>query len=214
MPPFLHCSKKQKLMDLLNDLTKKAQKFEWTAACQIAFNLLKWKFLSKLILVMLDTDKLFIIEVDALKWATGAVLHQQGMDGKWHPCGYLSKSLSPTEWNYKIYDQELLAINGAETQLEAGQMEFVPIRIRSGSDTLSQRSNEWEEEDMDNENVVMLLDSLFMKGINLEMQSEIMEWLGLDDFHKLALEQLLNQGMLPIKSVLSDWKIDVRLLFF
>uniref|UniRef100_A0A0W0G5B0 Reverse transcriptase-rnase h-integrase n=1 Tax=Moniliophthora roreri TaxID=221103 RepID=A0A0W0G5B0_MONRR len=90
----------------------------------------------------------------------------------------------------------------------------VPGKSLTQADTLSQRSNEWEEEDMDNENVVMLLDSLFMKGINLEMQSEIMEWLGLDDFHKLALEQLLNQGMLPIKSVLSDWKIDVRLLFF
>uniref|UniRef100_A0A0W0F9N0 Reverse transcriptase domain-containing protein n=1 Tax=Moniliophthora roreri TaxID=221103 RepID=A0A0W0F9N0_MONRR len=94
----------------LNDLTKKSQKFEWTTACQIAFDFLKRKFLLEPVLLMLDTDKPFVIEADTSKWAMGAVLRQQGMDGEWHPCGYLSKSLSPTEWNYKIYDHELLAI--------------------------------------------------------------------------------------------------------
>ncbi|ESK90016.1 hypothetical protein Moror_7925, partial [Moniliophthora roreri MCA 2997] len=79
-------------------------------ACQITFDLLKKKFLSELVLLMPDTDKPFVIEVDASKWATGAVLCQQGNNGEWHPCEYLSKSLSPTEWNYKIYDWELLAI--------------------------------------------------------------------------------------------------------
>ncbi|ESK84882.1 reverse transcriptase-rnase h-integrase [Moniliophthora roreri MCA 2997] len=100
----------------LNNLTKKSQKFEWTMACQIAFDLLKRKFLSEPVLMMLDTNKPFVIEVDASKWATGAVLHQQGKDGEWHPCGYLSKSLSPTERNYEIYDCELLAIVQALTE--------------------------------------------------------------------------------------------------
>ncbi|ESK82263.1 reverse transcriptase-rnase h-integrase [Moniliophthora roreri MCA 2997] len=59
---------------------------------------------------MLDTDKPFVIEADASKWATEAVLCQHGIDGEWHPCGYLSKSLLPTERNYEIYDWELLAI--------------------------------------------------------------------------------------------------------
>uniref|UniRef100_A0A0W0GFC2 Reverse transcriptase domain-containing protein n=1 Tax=Moniliophthora roreri TaxID=221103 RepID=A0A0W0GFC2_MONRR len=64
----------------LNDLTKKAQKFKWTTACQIAFDLLKKKFLSELVLLMPDMDKPFIIEADASKWAMGAVLRQQGTD--------------------------------------------------------------------------------------------------------------------------------------
>ncbi|ESK81690.1 reverse transcriptase-rnase h-integrase [Moniliophthora roreri MCA 2997] len=104
------------LTQLLNDLTKKSQKFEWTATCQITFDLLKKKFLSELVLLMPDMDKPFIIEADASKWATGAVLQQQGTDDKWHPCGYLLKSLSPTEWNYEIYDWELLAIVQALTE--------------------------------------------------------------------------------------------------
>ncbi|ESK87696.1 reverse transcriptase-rnase h-integrase [Moniliophthora roreri MCA 2997] len=94
----------------LNDLLQKNRKFDWTRECQIAFDLLKAKFLSKPILIMPDIDKPFIIEADASKWATGVVLRQKGTDGKWHPCGYLSKSLLPTERNYEIYDRELLAI--------------------------------------------------------------------------------------------------------
>uniref|UniRef100_A0A0W0FWR6 Reverse transcriptase-rnase h-integrase n=1 Tax=Moniliophthora roreri TaxID=221103 RepID=A0A0W0FWR6_MONRR len=81
----------------LHDLTKKSQKFEWTPGCQAAFDLLKKKFLSEPILIMLNVDKPFIIEADTSKWATGAVLRQQEADNKWHPCGYLSKSLSQTE---------------------------------------------------------------------------------------------------------------------
>ncbi|KAJ8488756.1 hypothetical protein ONZ51_g3361 [Trametes cubensis] len=46
----------------------------------------------------------------ASKVATGAVLRQQGEDRLWHPCAYLSKSFTPAERNYQIYDRELLAI--------------------------------------------------------------------------------------------------------
>uniref|UniRef100_A0A0W0G2H2 Putative reverse transcriptase-rnase h-integrase n=1 Tax=Moniliophthora roreri TaxID=221103 RepID=A0A0W0G2H2_MONRR len=46
------------------------------------------------------------------------------------------------------------------------------------------------------------------------MKNDIAEQLGLDDFHKSALEQLLDQGVPPIKSALSDWKVDGDLLFF
>uniref|UniRef100_A0A0W0FLS1 Reverse transcriptase/retrotransposon-derived protein RNase H-like domain-containing protein n=1 Tax=Moniliophthora roreri TaxID=221103 RepID=A0A0W0FLS1_MONRR len=94
----------------LNDLLQKNRKFEWTRECQIAFDLLKAKFLSEPILIMPDVDKPFIIEANVSKWATGAVLRQKGTDGEWHPCGYLLKSLSPPERNYEIYDRKLLAI--------------------------------------------------------------------------------------------------------
>ncbi|ESK87968.1 hypothetical protein Moror_10843, partial [Moniliophthora roreri MCA 2997] len=201
----------------LNDLTKKAQKFEWTTTCQIAFNLLKKKILSELVLLMPDMDQPFIIEVDASKWATGAVLRQQGTDGEWHPCGYLSKLLSPMEQNYEIYDWELLAIVRALTEWQHYLMggkykvvilsdhknltyfwmaqklnrrqarwslflsEFdlglvhVPGKSLTQADALSRRSNECEDEDTDNENVVLLPEQLFVKGINLEMKTKIME---------------------------------------
>ncbi|ESK95482.1 reverse transcriptase-rnase h-integrase [Moniliophthora roreri MCA 2997] len=62
---------------------------------------------------MPDDRKPFIIEADASKWATGAVLKQQGSDGELHPCGYISHAFTATERNYEIYDRELLAITNA-----------------------------------------------------------------------------------------------------
>lgn len=59
---------------------------------------------------MPDPSKPFIIESNALKWATGAVLMQRDGNGDLHPCAYLSKALTPTERNYEIYDRELLGI--------------------------------------------------------------------------------------------------------
>ena len=52
----------------------------------------------------------FQIETDASKCATGAVLTQLDSNGDRHPISFISKTLSPTERNYEIYDQELLAI--------------------------------------------------------------------------------------------------------
>ena len=41
---------------------------------------------------------------------TGAILSQLCDDEKWHPVGFTSKSLSPAERNYTIYDKELLSV--------------------------------------------------------------------------------------------------------
>ncbi|ESK80881.1 reverse transcriptase-rnase h-integrase, partial [Moniliophthora roreri MCA 2997] len=97
----------------LHELTKKDMKFEWTKLRDIAFNVLKAKFLQRPILQMPDDEKPFIIKADASKWATGAVLKQQGADGELHPCGYISHAFTATERNYEIYDRELLAITNA-----------------------------------------------------------------------------------------------------
>ncbi|ESK81094.1 reverse transcriptase-rnase h-integrase [Moniliophthora roreri MCA 2997] len=60
----------------LHELMKKDTKFEWTKVQDIAFNVLKAKFLQRPILQMPDDKKPFIIKADASKWATGAVLKQ------------------------------------------------------------------------------------------------------------------------------------------
>ncbi|ESK82042.1 reverse transcriptase-rnase h-integrase [Moniliophthora roreri MCA 2997] len=88
----------------LHDLTKKTLTFEWTKRCQIAFNMLKAKFLQQLILKMPDDTQLFVIEANTSKWATGAVLQQKGPDGELHPCGYISHTFTPMERNYEIYN--------------------------------------------------------------------------------------------------------------
>lgn len=94
----------------LNDLTKKNQEWKWTNACELAFNLMKQWFTSSPVLMIPDTTKPFVIESDASKWASGAVLRQRDGNGDYHPCAYLSRSFSPTERNYEIYDRELLGI--------------------------------------------------------------------------------------------------------
>ena len=59
---------------------------------------------------MPDYTKPFQIECDASKYATGAVLTQLDSNGDRHPCAFISKTFSPTEQNYEIYDRELMAI--------------------------------------------------------------------------------------------------------
>ena len=71
---------------------------------------LKSKFKDKPLLAQPDVSKPFRIELDASLKATEGVLSQKQSDGRWHPCAFLSQSLSPIEQRYEIYDQELLVI--------------------------------------------------------------------------------------------------------
>ena len=34
----------------------------------------------------------------------------QEQEGKWKPIAFLSRTMQPVEWNYEIYDKELLTI--------------------------------------------------------------------------------------------------------
>jgi len=51
----------------------------------------------------------FRVEVDTSGHAIGGVLSQE-QEGKWKPIAFLSRIILATERNYKIYDEELLAI--------------------------------------------------------------------------------------------------------
>ena len=94
----------------LTELTRKGQRFEWTAACAQAFHTIKGRFMERPILLLPRDAEPFQVECDASKVATGAVLRQKGPDGEWHPVAYLSKTLTDAERNYQIHDRELLAI--------------------------------------------------------------------------------------------------------
>jgi transposase InsO family protein len=94
----------------LNDLLKKDRKFEWTKECQDSFDELKKRFTEEPVILMPDHTKPFQIECDASKYASGAVLTQLDSNGDRHPCAFISKTFSPTERNYEIYDRELLAL--------------------------------------------------------------------------------------------------------
>ena len=58
----------------LNDLTKKDTPFAWMKECQEVFDALKDKFSKSPVLLMPDASKPFVIESDASKVTTGAIL--------------------------------------------------------------------------------------------------------------------------------------------
>ena len=94
----------------LNELLQKDKEFLWTPEAQKAFDKLKQRFTTETVLSMPDPKKLFQIEADASKYASGAVLSQKDKEEKQHPCAFISQSFSPAEQNYVIEERELLAI--------------------------------------------------------------------------------------------------------
>ncbi len=67
-------------------------------------------FTSTPILIHPDPAKPFIVEIDILDFALGAILCQFGIDGLLHPVAFYSRKLTGAEINYQVYDKELLAI--------------------------------------------------------------------------------------------------------
>ena len=94
----------------LNNLLKKNTLFNWTQECEDAFLELKKRFTEEPVLMMPDQAHQFIVEANTFKYASGAILQQKDKEGKVHPCAFISKTFSPMEQKYMIYDHELLAI--------------------------------------------------------------------------------------------------------
>lgn len=83
--------------------------FKWTEDQDNAFAQLKALITSAPIISIPNNEGQFRLETDASDFAIGAVLSQQ-QENTWKPIAFLSKSLTPTQRNYEIYDKELLAI--------------------------------------------------------------------------------------------------------
>ena len=94
----------------LNKLTHKDVEWKWENPQHQAFETLKRQVTSEPILTHPDPTKQYTLEVDASGFALGAVLSQQGDDGKLHPISYYSRTLTEAERNYDIYNRELLAM--------------------------------------------------------------------------------------------------------
>ena len=121
---------------------------------QNVFVKLKELFTSAPILINPDSNKLFIVETDASNFAIGAVLSQE-VDGKLHPLVFISSSLTKSQRNYPIYDNELLAIKVALEQwrhfLEGAHHPFTiytdhkNLTLPRKPEMLSQRQIRWYE---------------------------------------------------------------------
>jgi hypothetical protein len=108
IPKFSHVARP------LHNLLRHDQPFEWTPACQSAFQELKNAITSQPIIKAPIRNLPYYLETDSSGFAISGILMQKH-DGKFHPIEYYSSSLSPAERNYPTPDQELLAIVKALT---------------------------------------------------------------------------------------------------
>ena len=94
----------------MNMLTRKDVKWQWRGEQQKVFDKLKEIFTTRPVLAAPDLDKEFRVEADTSNYAIGEVLSMKCSDKLWRPVAFISKSLSDTERNYKIYNKEMLAV--------------------------------------------------------------------------------------------------------
>ena len=83
--------------------------FQWGAEERKAFEEVKKRIASKEVITLPTPHDKYRVEVDASGYAIGGVLSQKQND-KWRTVAFISRTMSPAELNYDIYDKELLAI--------------------------------------------------------------------------------------------------------
>jgi hypothetical protein len=136
-------------------LTRKGLKWDWTAACQTAFETLKKAFSEAPVLHHWVPGRQLTVETDASDYAIAAILSIEGDDGDIHPVAFRSRSLHDAELNYDTHDKELLAIFDA-FQHWRQYLEGAPLTVDvvtdhknleyfSTSKTLTRRQVRWSE---------------------------------------------------------------------
>ena len=97
----------------------KMNPLEWMMKHQEAFDALKEELSTAQVLGYPDFTREFILETDSSLNGLGAILSQQGKDGKIHVNAYARQSLHPSErsmHNYSLAKLELLALKWAVTE--------------------------------------------------------------------------------------------------
>jgi len=99
-----------KIARLLYEMIRKEIKWSWGKKQQKAFEELKKRFTTELVLVTSDLDREMRVEADTLDFVTDRVLLMKCEDEKWRPVIYISKLLNEAERNYEIHNKEMLEI--------------------------------------------------------------------------------------------------------
>ncbi|QRW20375.1 Retrotransposable element Tf2 protein [Rhizoctonia solani] len=206
----------------LYNLLKKDSLWKWELAEQQSFDSLKKCLTSAPLLLQPDTTKQFYIECNALDYATGAILSQRNPEGKLAPVAYLSKSLSPAEKNYDIFDKELLAVirafkewrhllEGSElpVQVLTDHKNLEPGAQNKKADILSQRYDLVPLEG-GVENQVLLKPELFIASITPDQ--EINDLIGKAIYEDDHLKEILHK--LQNKEKILDWELKEGLLWY
>ena len=90
--------------------TGKFVMFSWSEECETAFNQIKQLLTSAPILRPPDLAKEFYLWTDASSRGFGALLEQEGDDGKRHPVAYASRQTNPAEQKYAPTELEVAGL--------------------------------------------------------------------------------------------------------
>lgn len=93
----------------LFDLTKKNSRFEWKDTQQEAFDQIKNCLINRPLLHFPDSNRQFIIQVDASDYGIGAVL-MQNVDQSDKPIAYMSQKLNQQQRNWNTTEKECFAV--------------------------------------------------------------------------------------------------------
>ncbi len=94
----------------LTDLSSPKKTFEWGAAAQQAFELLKLAMVGPQVLALPDWGRRFILATDASDCGIGGVLAQEDADARQRPILFVSRKLLPAETRYTTTEREALAV--------------------------------------------------------------------------------------------------------
>ena len=76
------------------------------------------------------------------------------------------------------------------------------------ANALSRRSDHYQKEDHDNENMILLPDNLFINLLDTELQDRILEAHDVDHNVLETLDQLLNSNISDLSKDLDGWKVE------
>ena len=115
----------------------KAHKVVLSQKTKEAFNLLKQALFQAPVLKFTDYSKPFMLETDASSDGLGAVLLQEGKDGKLHPIAYGSQSLTKAERNYHSGKAEFLMLKWDVTDHFKEYLIYQPFVVQTDNNPLT-----------------------------------------------------------------------------
>ena len=115
----------------------KAQLVDLTPEAVEAFDLLKTKCVTALVLAFANFEKPFLLETDASSCGLGAVLSQKQDDDKYHPVTYASRELKGGEKKYHSSKLEFLALKWAVTDQFKEYLQYRPFTVRMDNNPLT-----------------------------------------------------------------------------
>ena len=120
-----------------NNSKLKGERVDLSPEALAAYEDLKMKCMTALVLAFADFEKLFMLETNALKEGLGAVLSQKQSNRQYHPIAFTSHALHRGEKNYHLSKLEFLALKWAIMEQFCKYLQYGHFTIRTDNNPLT-----------------------------------------------------------------------------